>query len=327
MNFSKKAVLFFIVSLWLATQTSGVVSAADLAIRLKGDVTVRGGTVTLRDMATFSPESDPRVDALGRIDVATAPAPGNGINLNRTFLDYKIGSALSGNREDITLEIPPVVTVRRTANVIPSSQLDRMFRDHVRTHCSWDPQKIVFEKVDVPESVALPEGKVHWEIWDKGGDRYIGQVNLSVNFYVDGKQVRNVPLSGRVSVRQEVVKASRKINQGQLISREDVGRVLEFGTNLQRDVLTDPEEAVGKKAVRSIQPGQAISSQMIESPPVVKKGGQVQIVARNELILVSTSGKASEDGRLGEAVRVVNLSSGKEIQGTVKGPGLVEVIF
>jgi flagellar basal body P-ring formation protein FlgA len=327
MNPIKKVSGYLAAALWLVSQMGGGSFAGDLAIKVKEDVTVRGGTVTLKDIAVFTPETDPRVDALGRIDIASSPSPGNGVTLNRSFLNYKIGSSLSGRGEDITLEIPPTVILRRTSTTISAAQLERMFREHVRTHSSWDPEKIVFEKVDVPESVALPEGKVHWEIWDRGGDRYLGQVNLSVNFFVDGKQVRNVPISGKVSVKQELVKASRRINQGQVLAREDVSRVLESSTQLQRDVLIDPEEAVGKKALRTIQPGQAVSAQMLESPPVIKKGSRVQIVARNELIRVSASGKATEDGRMGEEVRVVNLSSGKEIQGTVKGPGVVEVMF
>jgi flagella basal body P-ring formation protein FlgA len=92
-------------------------------------------------------------------------------------------------------------------------------------------------------------------------------------------------------------------------------------------VLTDPEEAVGKKAVRSIQAGQSITSQMVEDPPAVKKGSRVLVRARTDLISVTTQGKVMEDGRLGDEVRVLNLSSGKEIFATVKSPGQVEVIF
>lgn len=328
MSFSKKWSWSLVACLVLAARLGGVSAAGHLEIKIREEVTVKGGgTVTLKDIATFTPESDPRVESLRRIDVASSPSPGNGVSLNRSFLNYKIGAAVSGKGDGITLEIPPVVTLRRTANTIPASRLEGMFKDHVRSHASWDPRKIVFEKVDVPDSVALPEGRVHWEIWDKGGDRYLGQVNLAVSFFVDGKQVRNVSLSGRVSVKQDVVKASRRIGQGQLLTREDVTLVTESSAQMQRDVLIDPEEAVGKKAVRPIQPGQAISAQMLESPPVVKKGSRVQIVARSAFIQVSTSGKAAEDGQVGEEVRVVNLSSGREIHATVRGPGLVEVTF
>jgi flagella basal body P-ring formation protein FlgA len=306
---------------------AGAWAGEGLEVKVREDVTVRGGTVTLGHIATFTPESDSRVDGLSRIEVASAPSPGNAVSLNRSFLQYKIGAAVSGKGDDIRLEIPPAVSVRRSASIVSSEQLERIFKEHVRTHSAWDPEKMEFEKMDVPESVALPEGKVRWEIWDRGSDRYLGHVALTINFFVDGKQVRNVPVSGKVTLRQAVVRAARKIGSGQVVSREDVQLVHEQSVQLQRDVLTVLEDAIGKKAVRSIQAGQPIGAQMLEDPPVVKKGNRVLIVAANDLIRVSTSGKAVEDGRMGEEVRVVNLSSGKEIYATVTGPGTVEVSF
>jgi flagella basal body P-ring formation protein FlgA len=325
--FKQKSVILLAATLLAAmTVTVSSSTAEALEIRVKDQATVRGGTITLGDIASFTPETDPRVEMLARMDVASSPSPGNGVSLNRSFLSYKIGSSLSG-KEDIRLEIPATINVRRTANTIPGSQIERIFKDHVRTHVPWAPERLVFEKMDVPEAVALPEGKVHWQILERGSDRYLGQVALTINFFVDGKQVRNVPVSGKITVRQEVVKAARKISPGQTLGKEDVTLVAEQSSNLQRDVLTNLEDVLGKRAVRSIQPGQPITSQMTEDPPVVKKGNGVLILAQNELIRVSTRGKAMEDGRLGEEVRIMNLSSGKEIFATVKGPGVVKVTF
>lgn len=306
---------------------TGASPAEALEIKIRDDVTVKGGTVTLQDIATFAPHSDSRVESLSRIEVSSAPAPGNTVNLSRNFLNYKIVPAVAAKGDDIRLDIPDTLKIQRTANILKAEQLERIFKDHVLTHAAWDTEKIVFEKVDVPESVALPEGKVRWETLEKGNDRYVGHVALTVNFFVDGRQVRNVPLSGKVTVKQEVVKASRKIRPGQIISNDDVQLEHEQSSQMQRDTLTDPEEAVGKKAVRSIQAGRPITAQMLENPPAVKKGTRVLIIAGNQMIRVSASGKAVEDGQLGEEVRVMNLSSGKEIHATVKGPGVVEVAF
>jgi flagella basal body P-ring formation protein FlgA len=297
-----------------------------LEIRVRDQATVHGSTIYLRDIASFHPESDPRVDMLAGIDVASAPSPGNGVSFNRSFLNYKIGSAISG-KDDITLELPASMVVKRTAHLISAVELEKIFRDHVKSRVPWDLNKIVFEKIEVPETVALPEGKVHWEIWDKGSDRYLGHVAATINFFVDGKQVRNVPVSGKITLRQAVVKAARKINPGQVLSKEDVTLVAEQSGQLNKDLLTNLDDAVGKKSVRSIQPGQPVTSQMIEDPPVVKKGNRVVIQAQSDVIKVSAQGKVMEDGRMGEQVRVVNIGSGKEVFATVKGPGLVEVTF
>ncbi|RJR49583.1 MAG: flagella basal body P-ring formation protein FlgA [Desulfobacteraceae bacterium] len=309
----------------LVAQTPSIAEA--LEIRVRDDVTVKGGTVTLRDIAAFAPPTDSRVESLARLEVSSAPAPGNMVTLSRNFLNYKVGPAIAAAGQDIKLESPENLIVRRTATIIGAEQLENIFKDHVRARSAWNPETIVFEKVDVPESIALPEGKVRWEVLERGNERFVGHVALNVNFFVDDRQVRNLSLNGKVTVKQEVVKASRRIKPGQIISSEDVHLVLEQSSQMQKETLTAEEDAVGKRAVRSIQAGQSVTARMIENPPVIKKGARVLIVAANRMIRVSAGGKAVEDGYMGEEVRVVNLSSGKEVHATVKGPGIVEVVF
>jgi flagella basal body P-ring formation protein FlgA len=66
---------------------------------------------------------------------------------------------------------------------------------------------------------------------------------------------------------------------------------------------------------------------MVEEPPVVQKGSKVMIKAESDRILITTIGRALEDGRNGDLVKVVNVNSGKEIVARVKGPELVVVSF
>jgi flagella basal body P-ring formation protein FlgA len=66
---------------------------------------------------------------------------------------------------------------------------------------------------------------------------------------------------------------------------------------------------------------------MVEWPPMVQKGDRVIIKAENKLIKITALGKVLEDGRAGDQVKVMNISSGKEIWATVIGPGKVSVTF
>ena len=66
---------------------------------------------------------------------------------------------------------------------------------------------------------------------------------------------------------------------------------------------------------------------MFEVPPAVEKGDRVIIKAENNIILITASGKALEEGGIGDQIRVMNTSSGKEIVATIKKPDLVEVEF
>jgi flagella basal body P-ring formation protein FlgA len=297
-----------------------------LEIRIKEGAMVRGDTVCLGDISTFEPADDHRIGELQGIEVSSAPPPGSTYRLNKRFLSYKIGSAI-GEAKDINLHVPGSLVIQRTAQLMSAERMENIFREHIISHSPWPADKLSFDRINTPGSIAFPEGEMHWEVVDKGQHEYLGNVALVIDVWVDGKQLRKLPLSGKVSVMQKVVRAARRIRRGQMIVREDVVSVEENNDSLLRDVLMDPDEASGKRAVRTIQPGQLLTSQMVESPPLVKKGDRVVIKAENQFISATTAGRVLEEGRSGDHVRVINIRSGKEIVATVRGPSMVEVSF
>jgi flagella basal body P-ring formation protein FlgA len=139
--------------------------------------------------------------------------------------------------------------------------------------------------------------------------------------------VRKVPLSGKVGLERAVVRATRNIHAGRIIEEQDLTVVRELRFDSGTDLLTDMEEAAGKRAVRSLDGGQLVERKMVEDPPLVKKGDRVRIEAAGRRIRVTTMGRVMQDGRSGEQVKVMNLMSGKEIHATVTGAGVVAVSF
>jgi len=303
--------------------------AADgvLEIRISAEATVRGDSVTLGQIASFQPAGDPRAASLKEVEVASAPAPGNSYRFNRRFLDYKVGSAVAELGEEVTVETPDSLLVHRTAQVVTSARMEEIFRDHVLKSAPWPENEITLESIRVPEDVALPEGALRWDIRDNGNADYLGNVSATLTFHVDSRQIRRVPLSARVSITREVVRAVRRIRRGDLIDRADVRLVRETSMRGQGDSLVDPEEAVGKRASRSIRSGRTLTAAMVEDPPVVERGSAVTILAESENLRITTRGEALEDGRNGERIRVRNLQSGKEFLSTVKARGWVTVAF
>ena len=306
----------------------GVPGAVEpLEIVVKKEAAVRGDRVRLGDIATFSPSGDARVGRLKDLEVTSAPSPGNRVELSRHFLGYKIGAAVSGD-PSVRLVMPPALLIKRTAQYIGRDALEGIFKDHILSHSSWSQDKIVFDRIHTPGRLALPEGKLHYEVWERGRPDTIGQVFLSVVFSVDDRQIRKVALSGRISVRQKVVKTTRKIRSGEVISAADLTLVDDhFSGRNGRNVLTRIEDALGKRATRNIQEGYRVTLSMIEDPPMVKRGKRVMIKAVKRTMRITTLGKVLEDGKAGDQVKVMNISSGREILATVTGPGVVQVYF
>jgi flagella basal body P-ring formation protein FlgA len=314
---------------WALTSLGSLVLAPPLPaleIKVKNQITVQGDEVYLGDIATFRPADDKRVPRLRQVEVVSSPAPGNAYRLKRRFLTYKLTSAI-GEQEDVRLKVPAAVKVHRSAQFVSRNQLEEIFRRFVLEDSPWASDKVRFERIQAPQGIALPEGELSWKVAGRGSRRHSGNIPTVVCFSVDGKEIRKVPVSGRVIISQSIVKAAGRIRSGRIIGPEDVVLAEDGHHKSPADVFSHIDAVIGKKARRNIRSGEPITGRMIEDPPVVKKGNRVLLKAENASIKVTALGRVLQDGRVGDQVRVLNTTSGREVLAVVEGPGLVSVSF
>ncbi|MBN2059017.1 MAG: flagellar basal body P-ring formation protein FlgA [Deltaproteobacteria bacterium] len=301
-------------------------SAFALEIRVRERASVKGEKICLADIAEFSPADDDRIPALSVIEISASPPPGNISRINEKLLIYRIGSAVA-RYPDIMVKVPDNLFIQRTAQIIDSDKIKAIFTEYIMNNCPYTKENILVTRVNTPGEIALPVGKLRWNIKEKDFPNYTGNVSVILDLIVDEKLIRKLPVSGVVNIRREVVKSARQIRKGEIIVREDLVMELEESMRPESDIFTVFDEVLEKRAVRTIQAGSTIGYGMVERPPIVKKGSHVLIKAENDSIKITTKGKVLQDGREGEQIKVVNISSGREIYAIVKGPGLVEVGF
>ncbi len=300
--------------------------AEALMISIKRHAMVAGNTIRLGDVADFSPANDPRVPGLSKISLGSAPLPAKSLNLNHRYLIYRLKSPLSG-LNDVKVKIPRELIVKRKAQKISVKKLKKIYVDFIKKQAPWPDDKMEIRKVSVTGPVYLPMGEASWTVRTAGSKRWIGELPVIITFFVNGKVVKKVPANGRIFVKIRIVKASRKINAGEIITRDDLILTNEMVDSLKEGLLDRTELAVGKRIRRPLIKGQYITKRMLEDLPLVKKGQRVIIFAENDTIRISTVGKALENGKDGDEIKVVNISSGREIFATVTGPGRVSVSF
>lgn len=83
----------------------------------------------------------------------------------------------------------------------------------------------------------------------------------------------------------------------------------------------------GKVLKKDMAAGSLVTLSVIEEPQAVKKGQGVIIVCQNKRLVVQITGKASENGRRGERIRVRGLSSDREVFGRIMDNNTVVVEF
>jgi len=157
--------------------------------------------------------------------------------------------------------------------------------------------------------------------------RSLSTLPLSIVFDVDGRFQKTIRANVKVEALAPVVVTAKPIGRLKPISREDLKMEVTDLVDLPTGVITDIDEIIDKRARRNIQAGEFLRPDLIEMPPLVKRGDMVVIVAEIEGLKVTAIGEAKSAGHLGERVKVVNLDSNKRLSALVLDDKTVKVEF
>jgi len=158
------------------------------------------------------------------------------------------------------------------------------------------------------------------------GNTPLGLCPLEVEVLSQGRSVQTVPLVVQVTLTRRVVIARRTINQGAAIAAADVELTALSFTRVDELGLDDVAEAVGQRAKRVISAGSLVETEMLEAVPLVLRGQLVTMTSLAGAVRVVTTGKAGDDGRRGEVIRVRAADDKKmEFDAVVVGPGEVQL--
>jgi flagella basal body P-ring formation protein FlgA len=138
-------------------------------------------------------------------------------------------------------------------------------------------------------------------------------------------RTKNVYVSFKVSNKKKMFVLKQSAKRGDIVRSDDfiVKEVYMNGNG--GDYPLRKEDVVGKALKRDIQAGTVITCQALEDSYVVQKGDSVNIVAENKKLMVQAKGRTLERGKIGDIIRVKNLTSDKEIVGRVAGSSTIKV--
>lgn len=156
----------------------------------------------------------------------------------------------------------------------------------------------------------------------------LGTMGMRVRVLKDGILLRTLPVTLDVRVMRDVVVTSKVIAAGQVVTAEQVS----IARRAIADVpLAAAGEIIGNHARISMQPGHAIRPRDMRArqaaPFAVRSGDIVRMIAHDKTLHVSAAGQVLQQGRIGDSVRVRNVSSRKVLVGKVKSQSEVEITF
>jgi len=217
----------------------------------------------------------------------------------------------------------PVDTASR---LIDQREMEQVLKDYLAEQSDLLPHtELRFKSLVLPDPYRVPRGRIeHQVIPARPG--VIGSRRMALLTRVNGQISSNQSVRVELEALAEVAVASNTLRRGKIIAATDIELQTQDISRLKEPIFI-PDELIGKRLKRSIRLGEPLQRQQVEFPPVIKRGERVVIQVQHQGLKLSAAGEAKQDGRTGEAIRVMNSNSHKEVLCQVIAPGLVTVEF
>lgn len=115
-----------------------------------------------------------------------------------------------------------------------------------------------------------------------------------------------------------VVVLARSVARGTVLMAEDL-TLAPSGARGPDGIFTDPDEVIGRRTKTALGEGKPILLRQLEPVWMVARGNPVVLVAMAGGLAVSAPAEALDDGGMGDVIRVLNKSSGREVKAVVTG--------
>lgn len=155
------------------------------------------------------------------------------------------------------------------------------------------------------------------------GGRTLG--NITVGVRCAGIKPWTVYVPVKVKAYKKVLVTKRPLKRGESLSKQDVKLATQDLSGLRSSYLTEATQAVGKTLKRSIPAGTVLTTALLTSPSIIRRGQMVTLLSRSGGLQVQASGKALMDGASGQRIRVQNKTSKKVVEGVVISAGVVQI--
>ncbi|MFA6279356.1 MAG: flagellar basal body P-ring formation chaperone FlgA [Bdellovibrionales bacterium] len=287
------------------------------AVMLRPVRSVEHDAIRLSDVFEGVPEGQ---DA----DIAVSPAPGKSVTYNARIVTG--------------------VAKRHNLAWQAQSQADQIVLTRAATHITPDMiQKVVLAKIQ--EEVRLPSDSPEVVFDNKHMDILLPSEQAPdfslVNFSYDQTshrfhaalslptmpQAPSQTISGHLVIKKSVPVLAHRLTAGTMIGAHDLDWITVPEEQINNDVLAQADAIVGQELRRDQAEGDFIRTRDVTPPRLVTRGSLVTLKIETPLMLITTQGRALQDGARNDVVRVRNNQSNRIVEGLVEADGVIRVML
>ena len=313
--------LFFHLGLLVRSSESSIVN-----INFFEKVEIEKDDILLGEVAEIRSEDQGLVKKLRTIVLGKAPLPGKSRSIDEAHVKIRLkqnGIDLS----EVMLRVPPQNKVSRGFVRIGRETIEKAVLDFIYLKIPWQKDRVKIRFVRVGQDLVLPKGKITYQVIPPKNLDFLRTLPIAVVFKVNNRSCKKIWVTVDIDVFMNVVVTKRPLGRHKIITEDDVCLKEKDISGLPSNIILNCEEVYGKRTSRKIHPKTILRTDLVELPPLVKRGDVVLIVAEFEGIRVTALGEVKARGRRGEMIKVVNIDSKKKLFAQVVDSKMVKVVF
>ncbi|GER08125.1 flagellar basal body P-ring biosynthesis protein FlgA [Iodidimonas muriae] len=291
-------------------------SNAAIAAMTKPTVTVDGPVVTLGDVLLDARAAQDHV-------IAAAPQPGKSMTLSRFDIDRAMANA--GLAEGLD-DSRGYVTISRRGKKVPPEILEARIMDKIAQNGGPDRLKIRLTGLRSPLYIAPQADLGDIEIENLSHDERSGRFTATIAIAQENGVWNRTTLSGLAEPVRLVPVLVRALSDDDIISRSDIDWIELPERRINRTMILESADLIGLSPTRTVRAGTPLRMSEVQKPVLVEKGAFVTMQVRHGGLMLSATGKAMQDGALGDFIRLINTSTNRTIEAQVAGLGVVNVL-
>lgn len=295
--------IFFLTWLLVALLYSS--SLAQTTIELKENVCLAGEEIFLKDIATISDNS------LNNIYIGKLPLPGKKREISQDYVKLRILQAKI-KEENFKLTGANKITITTSSQQLDIEEVIKIAKEYLLDKFN---QRVEMEPFATLKNMTLPAGCVEYEIGIVNSQNLRSQVYIPVEIKINGTKYRTIKVGFKIHRFDKVIITAKPLPRHHLLTLQDIKIEEREVTYINSVPLA---EIIGKRLKTAVTEGKILTYDLIESPPIIKRGDVVTIKKEDEFLIIGAKGVAKENGRLGDKIKVENTTSKKIITGIVE---------
>jgi flagellar basal body P-ring formation protein FlgA len=300
-----------------------VAPAAPVVVRLIPNAVVSGEEILLSEVAEIEGR-DALADRLRAWRIAPSPLAGVTQVLYADTVRTRLSSA-HADAARVQVTGVPRVMVTRAAQTVRAADLVDAVRKEANVRFEGSPEPSALVPISRPEDLRVPTGALRLDVRLHDGAANAPTLIATISVKVEGRERHQLVMTFQRVKLVDVIVATRTLEPRRVLGADDFRRERRAAGEVPPDALADLGDAQDLELMRTMQPGEVLTPRAVRPRIAVKRGELVTLMLEGEGFRITTQGQASEDARRGDAVRVLNVSSKREVLGFVEGGGVVRV--